>query len=102
MKLFFWGGALVLLHLTILHAPAVADDGYWDYARHNKAKVMKYRKSRHYRKRRYAKRRGFYSYTYRDTLPTYFDRQTQGAPFDSGFFFDSAIRPHGGNAPYMN
>jgi hypothetical protein len=23
-------------------------------------------------------------------------------PFDSGFFFDSSIRPQGGNAPYLN
>ena len=45
MKLIWGGLALVLLQLTILHAPAVADDGYWDYARHNKAKVTKYRKS---------------------------------------------------------
>ena len=28
--------------------------------------------------------------------------QTPGGPFDSGFFFDSGIRPNGGNSPYMN
>jgi len=29
-------------------------------------------------------------------------RQTPGGPFDSGFFFDSAIGPHGGNSPYQH
>jgi hypothetical protein len=29
-------------------------------------------------------------------------RQSQGGPFDSGFFFDSGIGPRGGNAPYLN
>jgi hypothetical protein len=28
--------------------------------------------------------------------------QTPGGPFDSGFFFDSGIRPNGGSSPYMN
>lgn len=27
--------------------------------------------------------------------------QSPGGPFDSGFFFDSAIGPHGGNSPYL-
>jgi hypothetical protein len=27
--------------------------------------------------------------------------QSPGGPFDSGFFFDSAIRNNGGDAPYM-
>lgn len=27
--------------------------------------------------------------------------QSPEGPFDSGFFFDSAIAPHGGNAPYQ-
>jgi hypothetical protein len=69
--------------------------------------------------RRYAGRRiGFYSYTYRDVINTYgmsrslygginsfrdpyVDRQTPNGPFDHGFFFDSAIEPRGGNAPYL-
>jgi hypothetical protein len=28
--------------------------------------------------------------------------QSSFGPFDSGFFFDSAISPRGGNAPYLN
>jgi hypothetical protein len=35
--------------------------------------------------------------TYRDFLT---DRQTQGGPFDSGFFFDSGIGPRWNDAPY--
>jgi len=31
----------------------------------------------------------------------YVDRQTPNGPFDHGFFFDSAIEPRGGNAPYL-
>ena len=73
-------------------------------------------KIRYYRKRRplevniYARRRrvGGYSYhaadvtsTYGRTPPPYADvRQTPAGPFDSGFFFDSGIGPHGGNSPY--
>jgi hypothetical protein len=30
------------------------------------------------------------------------NKQTQGGPFDSGFFFDSGINPNGGDSPYMN
>jgi hypothetical protein len=74
-------------------------------------------KFRNYRKRRplevtiYARRRpGGYSYrapdvagTYSQSLPPYTDsRQTQGSPFDSGFFFDSGMGPHGGNSPYLH
>jgi hypothetical protein len=78
----------------------------------------------YHRKRRahvrvYAGRRiGFYSYTYRDVINTYgmsrslygsintyrdpfVDRQTVAGPFDHGFFFDSAIAPRGGDAPYL-
>lgn len=67
----------------------------------------------------HVRRRGGYSYRYRDTINTYdlvpkrfsyldrfrdpfSDRQTIMGPFDSGFFFSSPARPHGGDAPYMN
>ena len=30
------------------------------------------------------------------------NKQTQGGPFDSGFFFDSGINANGGDSPYMN
>lgn len=57
---------------------------------------------------------GGYSYNYSDSLNTYgaasayrdpmLDRRRQspGGPFDSGFFFDSAIGTNGGQAPYMH
>ncbi len=65
------------------------------------------------------RRIGFYSYTYRDVINTYgmsrakygsinsyrdpfVDRQTVNGPFDHGFFFDSAIAPRGGDAPYLH
>jgi hypothetical protein len=64
-------------------------------------------------------RRGGYSYKYSDSINTYgdsrtvsgggsefrdptLDRQSEAGPFDHGFFFDSAIGQHGGNAPYMH
>lgn len=67
----------------------------------------------------YTLHRGGYSYSYGDTINTYggsrsvygggtefrdptLERQTEAGPFDHGFFFDSAIGPHGGNAPYMH
>ncbi len=66
-----------------------------------------------------ARRIGFYSYSYRDVINTYgmsrakygsinsyrdpfLDRQTVNGPFDHGFFFNSAIAPRGGNAPYLH
>jgi hypothetical protein len=30
------------------------------------------------------------------------NKQSQGGPFDSGFFFDSGMGPNGGDSPYMN
>lgn len=65
------------------------------------------------------RRGGGYSYSFAESINTYgdtgsrypsnlkfrdpsFDRQTDGGPFDNGFFFDSGIRPHGGDSPYMN
>ncbi len=30
------------------------------------------------------------------------NKQSQGGPFDSGFFFDSGLGRNGGNSPYMN
>jgi hypothetical protein len=63
-------------------------------------------------------RGGGYSYSYSDSINTYggsrsrygggeefrdptLELQTPAGPFDHGFFFDSAIGQHGGNAPYM-
>lgn len=63
---------------------------------------------------------GGYSYVAADVINTYgdsrgrygaaqsfrdpeFGRQTQGGPFDNGFFFDSGIgSSHGGDSPYMH
>ena len=64
-------------------------------------------------------RRGGYSYGYADSINTYgdgrslyggasvyrdskLDQQTNAGPFDSGFFFNSGIGDHGGDAPYMH
>lgn len=66
----------------------------------------------------YTARRGGYSYTYPDTINTYgdsrtrygsvnayrdpsIDRQSQGGPFDHGFFFDSARGAYGSQSPYL-
>ena len=71
------------------------------------------------RVRQYVARRGGYSYVWKDVINTYgdargrygaansfrdpqFGRQTVAGPFDHGFFFDSGIGPHGGDAPYMH
>jgi hypothetical protein len=80
----------------------------------------RYIKRRPVASRRYRARRiGFYSYSYRDVVNTYgmsrvrygsmnsyrdpfLDRQTVNGPFDHGFFFDSAIAPRGGDAPYLH
>lgn len=70
------------------------------------------------RVRGYVQRRGGYSYDQFDTINTYGDsrgrygaanslrdpqlgRQTEGGPFDHGFFFDSGVTRNGGDAPYM-
>ena len=58
----------------------------------------------------YRRRRGGYSYRAADVVSTYgaapapyLDvRQSPGGPFDYGFFFDSAIKPHGGESPYQH
>jgi hypothetical protein len=57
------------------------------------------------------KRIGGYSYKYQDTIMSPSEsrrftdpgsaRQSVSGPFDSGFFFDSAITKNGGDAPYM-
>ncbi|MEO1542518.1 MAG: hypothetical protein AAFR75_00630 [Pseudomonadota bacterium] len=69
--------------------------------------------------RGYVQRRGGYSYKKGDTINTYgdsrtkygstntfrdldSDNQTLAGPFDHGFFFDSGVSPHGGDAPYMH
>jgi hypothetical protein len=66
----------------------------------------RYQRRRIAHTRVYAGRRiGFYSYTYRDVMSPWRDpylyRQTQAGPFDSGFFFDSAILPRGGDSPHI-
>ena len=75
-------------------------------------KIRYHRKSRPLEVNIYSKRRrvGGYSYratdvinTYGRTPPPYMDvRQSPAGPFDSGFFFDSGIGPHGGNSPYLH
>lgn len=87
--------------------------------------VRKYRSAGHYRrgtrvKGFVARSGGGYSYNYAESINTYGERanrygsatwfrdrgialQTDGGPFDSGFFFSSGIgTPHGGDSPYMH
>lgn len=60
--------------------------------------------------RGYSKRVGGYSFSRADVLNNPGDRIMlqqpihggQGAPFDSGFFFDSNVTSYGGQAPYQN
>lgn len=54
------------------------------------------------------RRPGGYSYHYVDAINTrrFVDpsmtRQTNGGPFDSGFFFETPKGPFGGTTPYMH
>ncbi len=87
------------------------------------AESVEHRSSMAYRRgpkvRGFVQRRGGYSYGAADSINTYgdsrtvygggntysgyqFNRQSQGGPFDSDFFFDSGISPRGGNSPYQN
>lgn len=81
---------------------------------------VEHRSSQAYRRgpqvRGFLLRRGGYSYASPDSINTYgdgrsiygggntyfYNQQSQGGPFDSGFFFDSGINPRGGNSPYQN
>jgi len=82
--------------------------GYYGYGKAKRPQV-----------RGYVSRRGGYSYSAADSINTYgdsrslyggtmmfrdwrFDRQSISGPFDHGFFFDSGVRPRGGDSPYLN
>ena len=107
--------------LSVLQLPAAADEmrAKHRYSEHRADGA----KARHYRRapavRGYVVRRGGYSYVIPDAINTYgdararyglnnfyrdpmADKQSQGGPFDHGFFFDSGIAPRGGDSPYMN
>jgi hypothetical protein len=69
-------------------------------------------KVRHIRERS-GRARGYYSYGRRDVIAGHarinraftpmYNLQSPAGPFDSGFFFDSGLRPHWwNNAPYPN
>lgn len=114
------GGALIA---TV--TPADAGSRY--YRDGTAVGIKDVKSKRHYRHRRgkrgtrvYGWRNGGgYSYNYFDIINTYgdtrnkyggswsfrgpgYERQSQGGPFDSGFFFDSGIDPRGGDSPYIN
>ena len=107
------GGALALLvstgdtHAAQRHMSVI---NRADYA--GVAKVRYYRKRGPLEVNIYTRRRRVGGYSYRTTdvvsthgrsPPPYMDvRQSPGGPFDSGFFFDSGIGPHGGNSPYFH
>jgi hypothetical protein len=80
--------------------------------------ASKARKTPRKQVRGYVSRVGGYSYFASDSINTYgdsrslyggtgafrdwrMDRQSQSGPFDHGFFFDSGVRPNGGDSPYM-
>lgn len=75
-----------------------------------RAKLRAYRKRPPLQVDIYRRRIGGYSYkasdvtgTYRASPPPYDPAlQSPGGPFDSGFFFDSGMAPHGGNSPYLH
>lgn len=110
-----------LLVLAAVATPAPAGERGW--SRWSSAEEGAHPKSRYYRRgprvRGYVARRGGYSYMYEDSINTYgdsrgrygaarslrdpfLDRQTQGGPFDHGFFFDSGVAPRGGDSPYLH
>ncbi|MGD9803679.1 MAG: hypothetical protein AB7E81_13320 [Hyphomicrobiaceae bacterium] len=59
-------------------------------------------------KKHYGKYRGGYSYHYVDAIDTRrfvdptLNSQSQGGPFDSGFFFETPRGPYGGTTPYFH
>ncbi len=64
------------------------------YTKYYKSKSKRTRVSRN------SRRVGGYSYSYRDTLPSVPLPNGNFGPFDTGFFFDSDVRPMN-NAPYL-
>jgi hypothetical protein len=69
----------------------------------------KQRQARRAKPRAYAVERGStpaeiarYFALYGGYIDPAINKQSQGGPFDSGFFFDSGIGPNGGDSPYMN
>lgn len=96
---------------------AVAHDRRDGVSQHPKSSYYRHRGASP-QVRGYVIRRGGYSYNYSDSVNTYgssrtlygstplyrdpmIERQSPAGPFDHGFFFDSAIGPHGGQSPYM-
>jgi hypothetical protein len=114
-----------LLSVGALLAPATADAAKKKVVKTvpETSQSVEHRASIAYRRgpqvRGFVQRRGGYSYGAADSINTYgdsktifggsgayssyqFNQQSQGGPFDSGFFFDSGIGPRGGNSPYQN
>jgi hypothetical protein len=93
---------------------AVADGGK---SRVKAGKMARSKAKRRTRVRGFLLRGGYYSYIDADVINTYggtgtlwkstgtfrdpwAERQSQGGPFDSGFFFDSGIGPRWNDSPY--
>jgi len=87
-----------LLAVGLVFAPIVSADAA-PRKRYKPLSVPVYKK--HYRKK------GGYSYRYVDAIDTRrfvdptLSHQSQGGPFDSGFFFETPRGPFGGTAPYF-
>jgi hypothetical protein len=114
-------GAFALLALS--GSPVVVGEGFASvaFAGDGKAAKRRYSRYRSYRRgvrvRGFLVRGGYYSYVDPDVINTYggtgtrykstltfrdplAERQSQGGPFDSGFFFDSGIGPRWSDSPY--
>ncbi|PZN16665.1 MAG: hypothetical protein DIU63_03425 [Proteobacteria bacterium] len=116
MKRILGLGAVICLALSPLAAETALahKSGYY-----KKSKSVRYYRAAKPKVYGYVVRPGGgYSYTVEDVINTYgdsrtrfgstnffrdpmADRQTPFGPFDHGFFFDSAIGPQGGDAPYQ-
>lgn len=84
-------------------ADFIAPGAYAQQAPHKK-KVRKYKNGR-----AYAVEQGSspaeiarYFQLYGGFIDPSINKQSQGGPFDSGFFFDSGIGRNGGDSPYLN
>ncbi len=101
--------ACLALGFFMFSAQDVSADG-----KQNGATLSEHPNSRYYRGtgpqvRGFRKRVGGYSYSHNDSIISYQDDsvyrdpeiERQSMPFDSGFFFDSAIMPHN-SSPYLN
>jgi hypothetical protein len=97
-------GAIALVacsSATLAGEPRVGVRTYAVGYRHGEPQY--YRRRHLYARRHRGYRRSDAINTYGHHPPPWAEvRQTPSGPFDSGFFFDSGVGPHGGNSPYLH